>query len=67
MDEAVRFAAALGDNPAFAVRTIKELLTVNGSDTDLDAVQARELAAIERCYRSPDHHAAVKAFLDRAR
>jgi enoyl-CoA hydratase/carnithine racemase len=67
LDEAVAVAATLGGNPSFAVRMVKELLTQNGVDSDLDAVQARELEAIQRCYASPDHQQAVRAFLERPR
>jgi enoyl-CoA hydratase/carnithine racemase len=67
VDEAVAMAAVLAANPPTAVRQIKDLLTANGTDTDLAAVQARELTALSAAYASDDHKAAVRAFLDRGR
>jgi enoyl-CoA hydratase/carnithine racemase len=40
------------------------LLTDNGSDADLGAVQARESALLRECWASPEHAEAVQAFLD---
>jgi enoyl-CoA hydratase/carnithine racemase len=67
VDDAVAVAATLAANPPSAVRMIKDLLTVNAAESDLSAVQAREFAALKRAYASPEHHEAVKAFLDRSR
>lgn len=64
--EAIAAAGALAANPPTAMRLIKQLLDENGADTDLIAVQRRELAALKQCYASPEHHEAVRAFLDRA-
>ena len=44
---------------------VKELLTVNMSETDTAAVQGRELAALEAAYRTPEHREAVAAFLEK--
>ncbi len=67
VDEAVAVAAVLAANPPTAIRQIKDLLTRNGTDADLAAVQARELGALTAAYASEDHKAAVRAFLDGAR
>lgn len=67
LDTALTMARTLGDNPGFAVRRIKELLTVNGTEADLQAVQRREMAALGECYASEDHHEAVRAFLARSK
>jgi enoyl-CoA hydratase/carnithine racemase len=67
VDEAVAMAAVLAANPPTAVRQIKDLLTANGTDTDLAAIQARELRALSAAYASEDHKAAVRAFLDKGR
>lgn len=67
LDTALAMARTLGDNPGFAVRRIKELLTVNGTEADLQAVQRREMAALGECYASEDHHEAVRAFLARSK
>jgi enoyl-CoA hydratase/carnithine racemase len=65
VDEAVALAASWAENPPTAVRMIKELLTANAVETDLGLVQRRELAALTTAYASEDHHAAVRAFLER--
>lgn len=67
LDTALDMARTLGDNPGFAVRRIKELLSANGTDPDLASVQRRETAALTECYASADHHEAVRAFLSRSR
>lgn len=63
LSRAREIAHGMGDNPAPQLLWIKELLTRNGSDSDLAAVQRRELARLEQAYRTPEHRAAVKAFL----
>ncbi|MEQ8233777.1 MAG: enoyl-CoA hydratase-related protein [Gammaproteobacteria bacterium] len=65
LDAACAVARTMGDNPLAALREIKALLTANGSDADLERVQAREFAALERCYASPEHREAIDAFLDK--
>lgn len=62
---ALAAADVLAANPPTAVRMIKDLLTANGSETDLGAAQARELSALQQAYASPDHHEAVRGFLER--
>jgi enoyl-CoA hydratase/carnithine racemase len=44
---------------------IKELLTRNGCETDLGAVQRRESEYLRRCWETPEHHEAVRAFLEK--
>ena len=63
MDTALRLAAEIGANPAPQLRWIKALLTANGSETDLSAVQRREGEALQRAYASAEHKEAVDAFL----
>ena len=65
VDEAVALAAMIGANAAPQLRMIKQLLTLNGSDTDLDRVQARESEMLRECWRSPEHAEAVKAFIEK--
>ena len=55
LDAAVMQARAMGSNPQQALRTVKELLTVNANEPDLARVQQRVPAALEVCYRSPEH------------
>ena len=65
LDAAVMQARAMGSNPQQALRMVKELLTVNANEPDLARVQQRELAALEVCYRSPEHREAIDAFLEK--
>lgn len=65
VDEAVSVAAMIGANAAPQLRMIKRLLTMNGSDSDLAAVQARESEMLRECWKSPEHAEAVKAFIEK--
>ena len=53
----------MGDVPDL----IKSLLTDNAVESDLRLVQRREHELIRECWRSPEHHRAVDAFLARSR
>ena len=46
-------------------RMVKELLTQNGSEADLDTILARETTALELAYKSPEHKEAVNAFMEK--
>jgi enoyl-CoA hydratase/carnithine racemase len=65
VDEALAVAGEFAANPSPQLRMIKQLLTENGAETDLDAVQGREGAALKIAYTTPEHHEAVRAFLDK--
>jgi len=65
LDEAMAVAAELAGNPPTQLRLIKALLTANGGETDLAAVQRRELDALNVAYTSPEHAEAVKAFMEK--
>jgi enoyl-CoA hydratase/carnithine racemase len=65
VDEAIAVAAEFAANPSPQVRMIKELLSQNGSETDMASVQRRELAALQVAQRSPEHREAVQAFLEK--
>lgn len=67
LPETLALAREIGSNPAPQLRMTKDLLSRNGSDTDLAAVQKRESELLRRCWESPEHAAAVKAFLARER
>ncbi len=56
-------AHEIAGNPDPQLRMIKDLLTRNGSEPDLKAVQSREMELLRRCYESPAHREAVRAFM----
>lgn len=71
VDDAEVVEAALADarelaaNPVPQLLAIKRLLTQNGAGVDLAEVQRRELAELDRAYRTPEHREAVTAFLEK--
>lgn len=62
---AIARARSYAENAPPSVRFAKQLLTQNGAEPDLELVQRRELAALAEAYRSPEHHEAVAAFIER--
>ncbi|MDA1100515.1 MAG: enoyl-CoA hydratase-related protein [Proteobacteria bacterium] len=65
LDEAVALAGQMARNPSRQLRMVKQLLSQNGSESDLDKVLQRETAALELAYKSPEHAEAVNAFLEK--
>jgi 2-(1,2-epoxy-1,2-dihydrophenyl)acetyl-CoA isomerase len=65
LPRALEIARSMGVNPPPQLRWIKELLTRNGSETDLSAVQRREMERLALAYKTPEHREAVKAFLEK--
>jgi len=65
LPRAVEIAVSMGANPPPQLRWIKQLLTQNGSETDLAAVQRREFQRLSEAYETPEHREAVKAFLEK--
>lgn len=65
LDEAMAVAGEFAGNPPPQLRMIKQLLTQNAVETDLAAVQRRELTALNEAYRTPAHHEAVAAFMEK--
>ena len=65
LDGAISVARSMGENPREGVRMIKELITQNAVETDLNTVQRREGEALRRAYESPEHKEAIAAFLER--
>ncbi len=63
--QAIALAAEIAANPDPQLRMIKELLTRNGSSTELGAVQRLESEMLRRCWESPEHREAVSAFLEK--
>lgn len=64
-------AAAIARAESYAVnappslRFVKQLLTENGTDSDLAAVQRRELSALKQAYATAEHHEAIAAFIEK--
>jgi len=65
LDAAIARATTYAENPPPAVRMIKELLTANGAEPDLQLVQRRELSSLNEAFRTPEHKEAVSAFLEK--
>jgi 2-(1,2-epoxy-1,2-dihydrophenyl)acetyl-CoA isomerase len=65
VDTAVAKARTYGENPARQLRWIKQLITQNGTDPDVAAVQRREGELLQQCYVSPEHSEAVAAFMEK--
>ena len=63
LPKALALAGEIAANPAPQLRMIKQLLSANGTATDLDEVQRRESVLLRECWKSPEHHEAVQAFL----
>ena len=63
--QARTIAASFGRNPPGALLETKRLVATNRFEPNLGAVQEREQLALERCARTDEHRAAVRAFLDR--
>ncbi|MEM6707908.1 MAG: enoyl-CoA hydratase-related protein [Pseudomonadota bacterium] len=65
LERATELAGRMAANPSRQLRWAKELLTINGSETDLKAVQRRELARLDEAFASAEHKEAVAAFLEK--
>ncbi len=63
LDEATALAREMAANPSPHLRWVKELLTANGSETDIAKVQQREGEVLAKAYVSAEHKEAVDAFL----
>lgn len=65
LDTAMEVAGAIAQNPSRQLRMVKQLLTRNGADPDVEAVMAREFKLLDECYKSAEHKEAVDAFLEK--
>ena len=65
LPRAYELAHEVAANPDPQLRMIKELLDHNGSDPDLRAVQQREMELLKRCYETPEHREAIRAFQEK--
>lgn len=63
--EAQALAREMAANPSPHLRWVKELLTKNGSETDIAAVQRREGEVLAKAFASAEHAEAVDAFLNK--
>ncbi len=63
MAKACALAAEIAANPARHLRWVKELLTANGSESDIAKVREREGKVLAKAYASAEHQEAVDAFL----
>ena len=44
---------------------VKELLSLNGSEVDLEKAQERESTLLRECWKTKEHKEAVKKFLEK--
>lgn len=65
LEEASVLAREIAANPAPHLRWVKDLLTRNGSETDISLVQKREAEVLAKAYASTEHKEAVDAFLNK--
>lgn len=62
---ALELAGEIAANPSRQLRWVKQLITQNGSETDIRKVHQREGEVLAQAYNSDEHHEAVAAFLEK--
>jgi 2-(1,2-epoxy-1,2-dihydrophenyl)acetyl-CoA isomerase len=65
LERAGEMAAEIAGNPDPQLRMIKQLLTLNGCETDLGRVAKREMGLLRECYATPEHAEAIRAFAEK--
>ena len=65
LDRAVALGEELAARPLDSVCLIRSLLDRNAHEADIAQVKRREGDALREAYASPEHHEAVKAFLEK--
>ena len=65
LDDAIELATTIAANPAPQLQMIKQLLTANAVEGDLDEAQRRESALLRDCWKTPEHAEAVAAFMEK--
>jgi enoyl-CoA hydratase/carnithine racemase len=65
LPRAIELAKRIGENPSRTLGRVKELVTQNMAESDIKLVQRRELTALSECYKSPEHHEAISAFIEK--
>ena len=65
LPRAMQLAKQIGENPPSALGAVKALVTANMAEPDVKEVQKRETAALAEAYKSPEHHEAIAAFIEK--
>ena len=65
MPKAFDIATEIAENPALQLGMVKQLLTENGSETNLVEVMQREGELLAKAYASAEHKEAVSAFIEK--
>ena len=65
LPRAMQLAKQIGENPPRALGAVKALVTANMAEPDVKEVQKREMAALAEAYKSPEHHEAIAAFIEK--
>src|SRR4051794_23946863 len=65
LDDALELANTIAANPAPQLQMIKQLLSANAVEGDLDQAQRRESALLRECWTTPEHAEAVAAFMEK--
>ena len=65
LDTAHEKARSMGENPQAALNMVKTLITQNMAETNIEDVQAREMAALSQCFESTEHKEAIQAFIEK--
>jgi enoyl-CoA hydratase/carnithine racemase len=65
LPRAIELAKQIGENPPGALGSVKALVTANMAEPDAKEVQRREMAALAEAYKSPEHHEAIAAFIEK--
>jgi enoyl-CoA hydratase/carnithine racemase len=65
VDAAIELGSTIAGNPAPQLQMIKDLLTMNAVEGNLDAVQQRESDMLRICWKTSEHAEAVAAFMEK--
>ena len=65
LSRATELAKQIGENPSSTLAVVKELVTANMAEPDIKEVQRREMVALNEAYKSPAHHEAIAAFIEK--
>jgi len=65
VDAAIARARSYAENSPLSVQFTKQLLSQNGTESDLVEVQRRELSALKQAYASDEHREAIAAFTEK--